>query len=55
MFAIIAAFVFVLATFGVQLGKLNMIAMGLVFLCLHFIFGGLFPALNFSRRTIVKE
>jgi hypothetical protein len=40
MLAILALLVFVLATFGVALGDLNMIALGLALLSLHFILGG---------------
>jgi hypothetical protein len=38
MFALIACILFVLAVFGVSLGGLNLIALGLAFLAAHFVF-----------------
>lgn len=40
MLAILALITFVLATFDVAIGNLNLIALGLAFLSLHFILGG---------------
>jgi hypothetical protein len=38
MFALIAAIIWFLAAFGVQLGSINMLLFGLAFLALHFAF-----------------
>lgn len=40
MFALIALILFVLAAFGVALGSLNVVALGLASLTVHFIIGG---------------
>lgn len=36
MFALVAAIIWVLAAFGVGLGSVNMLMLGLAFLALHF-------------------
>jgi hypothetical protein len=38
MLALIACILFVLAVFGVSLGGINLIALGLAFLAAHFVF-----------------
>lgn len=37
MLAVVAAIIFVLAAFNVQLGQLNVVALGLAVLALHFV------------------
>lgn len=39
MFALIAAGLFLLATFNVHLGSLNLVALGLVFVAAHWVLG----------------
>jgi len=39
MFALIAAIIFFLAAFGVQLGSINMLMLALAFWALHFAWG----------------
>lgn len=52
MAALIALIVFVLAAFGVAIGSVNLIAVGLAFLTLHFIIGGWpFGVLRFPTVT----
>lgn len=43
MFALIAAIVWFLAAFGVQVASINLLLFGLAFLALHFAFGTLLP------------
>lgn len=38
MFALIAAIIWILAAFGLHLGSLNLLLLGLAFLALHFAF-----------------
>ena len=51
MFALIAAIIWFLAAFGVQLAEINMLVLGLAFLGLHFAFTwGLPVAAPWSRN-----
>jgi hypothetical protein len=43
MFALVAAIIWFLAAFGVGLGSVNMLVLGLAFLGLHFAFGVALP------------
>lgn len=51
MFAIIAAMLFILAAFGVQLGTVNLLALGLCSLAIHLLVGN-WPlgAIRLSRK-----
>lgn len=50
MFAIIAAFIWFLAAFGVELGTVDMLLLGLGFLGLHLALGGVIPLNNLTSR-----
>lgn len=45
MLALISVIFFVLATFGVSLGGLDLVALGLAFLASHFVVGDRVPSL----------
>lgn len=51
MLALIACIIFVLATFGVHLGVVALVPLGLAFLAAHFVVGGLVPAIPWGRRN----
>lgn len=51
MFALLALISFVLALFDAQLGDLNMVTLGLVFVAMHLLFGGWAPWSGLVRRT----
>lgn len=51
MLALIALIIFVLALFGVALGSIDMVVLGLAFVAAHLAFGGgFFPAVPAYRR-----
>jgi hypothetical protein len=50
MFALAALIVFLLALFGVALGSINMVVLGLALLSAHFVFGGGFYPVLPARR-----
>ena len=50
MFALIAAIIWFLAAFGVHVGHVNLLLLGLAFLGLHFAFGTLLPPAPASWR-----
>lgn len=51
MFAIVAALLFILAAFNVQLGAMNLIALGLCALAIHLLIGSWpFGAIQLTRK-----
>lgn len=50
MFALIAAIVWFLAAFGVHVGNVSLLMLGLAFLALHFAFGTVLPLAPASWR-----
>lgn len=50
MLALIACIIFVLATFGVHLGPVALVPLGLAFLAAHFIVGSVIPAIPWRRQ-----
>lgn len=51
MFAIVAAVLFALAAFGVALGSVNLVWLGLAFLALHFAYEIALPLPPARRRV----
>jgi len=50
MFALIAAIIWFLSAFGVHLGGVSLLTLGLAFLALHFAFGTVLPLAPASWR-----
>ena len=50
MFALIAAIIWFLAAFGVHIGSVSLLMLGLAFLALHFAFGTVLPLAPTSWR-----
>lgn len=50
MLALIAALIFILAAFGVTIGEVNLVALGLCVLALHFVWSWGAPLVRRTRK-----